>query len=346
MPERITEIVGSTPYNRLRQEAEERARRAAEDPSLEIEPPVPADRTRTLGVIAQRQVGNGCGTTALAMALTYSLGRRVTQGELDAEVRLLDVFSSAMNLRDAARKSGVDARLVNNLSAREVMAQIDRGRPIVFLTDLTPNDPRDLASMHYRVIDGYRWNDDRLELRIVDPWDIPRAWISWQSLQPQWANVKGLGAQLGYNRFGIVIGANTADKALPAERLSGIRVTETAADGIADVTNDAARIRRGRLASFFTGAVSLLRALVALVAFPFRKLFGWHVDGSDGNNAEPPSSVQTPPRLARSARWAQPVDTERTARASVLASEGAYRSSGLTPPRAATRRFRAAPASS
>ncbi|MEK7703821.1 MAG: C39 family peptidase [Myxococcota bacterium] len=336
MPKRIADLIGSAPYDRLRREAEEKARRAGDHPSFDSEPALRAGEGRTLDVEPQRQVGNGCGTTALAMALTYVLGRRVTQADIDADVRLLDVFSSASNLRDAARRHGVQARLQNNLSAREVVEYIDHGRPIVFLADLTPEDSADVATMHYRVIDGYRWHAGQLELRIADPWDVPRYWRSWDTLQPQWANIKGLGTELGYNRFGIVLGASAGDTDLPVQRLSGVHVTEAAADSVLDVLNDGARIGQGRWLSALAIVADVFRAVLALIAFPFRKLFDRGIDRSDGKNVASPTAAPPTPAVARQARWAQPTDRELVARTSIQAVEPAPHHGGLPPPQRTT----------
>lgn len=257
------------------------------------EVPFPSDGPRVLGVKPQEQVGNGCGTTSLAMALTYATGAPVTERQVDAEIRLTDIYTSASNMRDSAGRRGIDGRLLNNLTDAEVVDALDRGRPVLFLTDMTPEDPADVARMHWRVIDGYEWKGAALQLHVVDPWGVAY-WRSWSELQPYWANIKAIGRESGYNRFGIVLGANPADKLGELDRLAGVFAVEGLVDASSDVVNDVMHVLKGKFWRVVTLVVDGLRTVISLILYPLQRLFGG-VDRSAGTVAKPPAAP-SPPR--------------------------------------------------
>jgi hypothetical protein len=252
--------------------------------------PIGSPAPGVLGVQPQTQEGNGCGTTSLAMAMTYSTGRPFTQDMVDVEIRLTDIYTSASNMRSFARDNGVEGRLVNNLTDQEVIDNLDKKRPILFLTDLTPQDSGDIAAMHWRVIDGYKWESGKLLLHIADPWGTTY-WRSWGELRVEWDDIKAVGLESGYNRFGVVLGANPSDRALGADRLTGVFATEGVIDGSSDVVNDGAQIAHGKIWYFFAALWDGIRTFFSFLLYPFQLLFGG-VDHSDGKTATPP---QPPP---------------------------------------------------
>lgn len=253
-----------------------------------------------LGVQPQYQSGNGCGTTSLAMALSHVLGRHVSQAEVDADIRLADIYTSASNIRSSARRHGIEGQLVNNLTDAEVIAAVDQGRPILFLTDLTPRDSGDVAAMHWRVIDGYQWRDGKLQLHIADPWGSTY-WRSWDSLQAEWADMKAVGLDAGYNRFGVILGASASDRALGPDRMAGVWATEPLIDATSDVVNDAMQIGRGKIWHVFSLIWNAVRSLFSFLLLPFQLLFG-NDDKSDGKTATPPPTSAPAPEPARTER--------------------------------------------
>jgi hypothetical protein len=216
----------------------------------------------SLNVVPQTQRGNSCGTTCLAMSLSKILGTRVTQNDIDAEVRLLDTFTSAQNIVSSARSHGVSASMLNHLTQKEVINAIEHGRPIIFLSDLTSSGT-DIA-LHWRVIDGFSWNEEgELLLNIKDPWgtSYPQ---TWSHLSTQWSNIRAAGLNSGYNRFGIVLGKDTTDRHLPVDRTQDIAATNAMSDAAQDLANVTAQISQGRLDYVIAGIVSIFKFLFAL----------------------------------------------------------------------------------
>ncbi len=281
----------------------------------------------TLGVLPQTQSGNGCGTTSLAMALSYSTGAPINQTQVDAEIRLSDIYTSASNMRAYARTQGIEGQLVNNLTDKEVLGHLDKKRPIIFLSDLTPGDKSDVASMHYRVIDGYRWSGNELQLHIVDPWG-KSYWRSWDSLLPEWQNIRAVGAESGYNRFGLVLGANPADQAFGSDRLHGVYATESLVDATADIINNATAVSHGKVWEFFAAIFNGLRAFFSALLLPFQALFRKERGPTDGKEANAPTvtaasakpvAPQATPEFDRSELWTKPKMIQKVPEGTVAA---------------------------
>src|SRR5689334_22772778 len=57
---------------------------------------------------------NGCGTTSLAMIMSYLLGRPVTQAEVDHAIRRMDVFTSPRDMIEFAQANGLAAAGYNH----------------------------------------------------------------------------------------------------------------------------------------------------------------------------------------------------------------------------------------
>src|SRR5579871_2163072 len=56
---------------------------------------------------------NGCGTTSLAMIMTY-LGIPETQGDVDGAIRRMNIFTSPTDILDFARSKGLSAEGYNH----------------------------------------------------------------------------------------------------------------------------------------------------------------------------------------------------------------------------------------
>lgn len=274
---------------------------------------------RVLGVKPILQQGNGCGTAALAMALSYLLGRPVTQKEVDAQIRLSDVFTSPSNMRDFAKKNGISARLVNNLTDAEVIQDLNQNRPIVFLTDLTPNNKTDVAMMHWRVIDGYQWSNGQLMLHIADPWDSTY-WKSWNELQPEWGHIHAIGLQTGYNRFGIEL-ANQG--VLGPDRLKGVFAVETGVDGTSDLINDSNRVGQGKIGNIFNIVIDILRMILSILLYPFQLLGG--SDHTSGKTAQPPAQTSANVAQVRPKVATQPLASAQSSKKAAAWDGGANR---------------------
>jgi len=61
----------------------------------------------------QQGSSNGCGTTSLAMVMTY-LGVPETKAQIDAVIRQLDIFTSPEDMTAFATSHGLQAQGYNN----------------------------------------------------------------------------------------------------------------------------------------------------------------------------------------------------------------------------------------
>src|SRR6266853_866783 len=104
---------------------------------------------------------NACGTTCLAMAMTY-LGVPRTHEQVDSAIRRWDIFSSPRDLIHYARTGGLKAEGYNRGTWQDVKAHIDQGHPCICVieADYTYPPPQSgtLNGLHYVVISGYGRN--------------------------------------------------------------------------------------------------------------------------------------------------------------------------------------------
>lgn len=168
---------------------------------------------------------NGCGTTSLAMIMTF-LGEMRTQADIDTEVRRRDIFSAPNDLVEYARDAGLNAEMYNHGTAAELAHLVDQGIPTQILT--TADGSGDASRMHYVVITGYEVEKDgSLSFEVHNPWGVKQTWTAEQ-LEERWGNVP-----YGFDHFYLAVAP--ADVDLPPSRTDGVEGTLNAADGIGSV---------------------------------------------------------------------------------------------------------------
>src|SRR3954466_7497667 len=92
---------------------------------------------------------NACGTTTLAYVLRYLLGPAAPDRlQIDRSVRRANIFSAPKLLAAYARRQGLEAESYNGASLDDMLALVDRGVPVMVLTDLTPLNLTDTANLH------------------------------------------------------------------------------------------------------------------------------------------------------------------------------------------------------
>jgi ABC-type bacteriocin/lantibiotic exporter with double-glycine peptidase domain len=100
---------------------------------------------------------NGCGTTSLAMILTYLLGRPVSREEIDSEIRRMDVFTAPGDIVAYAHHVGLKAEMYNNGTWSEVKSRIAEGIPVQALIHADQlGMGYDIKGPHYIAIIGYK----------------------------------------------------------------------------------------------------------------------------------------------------------------------------------------------
>jgi hypothetical protein len=176
---------------------------------------------------------NGCGTTSLAMIMSY-LGVPETQGDIDSSIRRADVFTSPTDILDFARSKGLEAEGYNHGSLDEMKSFIDKGIPCQALIDVTGDG--NPSNMHYVAVVGYGKDaDGNAYVKIHDPAtgttkDVPEA-----DFEKMWSNTP-LGFDHYFNAFA------PAGTDLPPSRFDGIEGTLAAADGLTNITNNFDRL--------------------------------------------------------------------------------------------------------
>lgn len=175
---------------------------------------------------------NGCGTTSLAMIMTF-LGFERTQQEIDDAIRPQDIFSAPGDLVQYARDAGLNAEMYNHGTAEELAHFVDLGIPTQILT--TADGSGDASKLHYVVITGYDVaSDGSLSFEVQNPWGIVQTWTA-DELEKRWGNTP-----FGFDHFFLAFAPKDAD--LPRSRTDGVEGTLNAAEGIASVVGGYDRI--------------------------------------------------------------------------------------------------------
>jgi hypothetical protein len=177
---------------------------------------------------------NACGTTSLAYSLRYLLGPSApSRADIDAVIRRANIFTAPRLMVRYARKLGLAARAYNDASRELLFELVDRGVPVLVLTDTTPLNLRDTANLHWVVLlahyDG--------KVAIYNPHGFQEE-LDLASFERHWqqASIFGLPA---WRRFAIALSRDPA--ALPPASRSGLSLfgADLAAQGVATLVNSA-----------------------------------------------------------------------------------------------------------
>jgi hypothetical protein len=191
------------------------------------------DGVNRMPVMVQGQ-SNACGTTSLAMILSFLTGTTIDRHDIDHQIRRLDVFSSPRDLITYARQAGLPAEGYNHGSQEELTRFIDAGTPCQLL--ISADGSHDLSRLHMVVAVAHR--PDPLtggDLFLLHNPARGTVELPGPELERLWA-----GPAVGFDRYFIAVGR--AGTTLPPGRQDGIRGTLTTAQGLADVMNAADRL--------------------------------------------------------------------------------------------------------
>jgi uncharacterized protein YvpB len=189
------------------------------------------------------QEGNACGTTTLAMIMSY-LGVPMTQGDVDSAIRRTNIFTAPDDMIEFARDHGLEAEGYNNGTWEEVKAMIDAGHPVQAMVDgddsVQVNGGSETFSvdgLHYIAITGYGTDPATGEEYVVyhDPNRTTEQRMSVDDFEKMWGDVPG-----GFENYFVAYGPEGAD--LPPGRDDGIESTLGVLNGVTNVTNGIDRI--------------------------------------------------------------------------------------------------------
>src|SRR5687767_4490593 len=120
------------------------------------EGPLPRDPNDPALWLPGQGRANACGTTTLAYVLQYLLGSTApSRAQIDQVVRRANIFTAPGLLVEYARGLGLAAQAYHGVSLDFVLGLVDRGVPVIVLTDTTPLDLSDTANLHWVAVVGH-----------------------------------------------------------------------------------------------------------------------------------------------------------------------------------------------
>ncbi len=191
---------------------------------------------------------NACGTTSLAMIMSYLTGKSFTTADIDSVIRRMNTFTSPNDILEFARDNGVAAEGYNNGSLEEVKAMIDKGFPVQAMIQADSQGMGyNIDGQHYIVITGYETDPVTGEEFILyhDPnrGDDPataaveggEGRMPAAEFERMWGNVG-----FGFDNYFMAFGPEGA--ALPPGRNDGVEAVLGTLDGVTNLTNGLDRI--------------------------------------------------------------------------------------------------------
>ncbi|HQF87290.1 MAG TPA: C39 family peptidase [Acidobacteriota bacterium] len=223
---------------------------------------------------------NGCGTTSLAMILSYLTGQSITQGDIDKAIRRMDVFTSPRDLLEYAQDMGLAAEGYNNGTWEELKGYIDRGLPCQAL--ISADGSSDPTKLHYIAVTGYGKDATTGEETVIyhDPATGKEETMLLSEFKQKWSAPIG-----GFENYFNVYGPAGTD--LPSSRFDGIEGTTCFSEGFANMTNNLNRLYDpDSVGSWFHGLIGLPGGVIETVGGVIGggvSLFGqWINDGVEG----------------------------------------------------------------
>lgn len=198
---------------------------------------------------------NGCGTTSLAMMLSYWKNQpgAFTREKIDSAIRHFNLFTSPQNSAKYARDNGMRAEVVNNAKVEDLTKLLDKGVPVQILYD--PNGDGSDEALHYVVATDYTKDDkgNVTGIKIADPAGGYETTVPISEFKDRWDKLQFMGQNTGLSNVmipmlpkentpikgkdGVV--RNSKDIQLPKGGNLGWRVA--VADKLTDVASFAAK---------------------------------------------------------------------------------------------------------
>lgn len=191
---------------------------------------------------------NACGTTSLAMIMSY-LGVPMTHEDIDNAIRRMDIFTAPNDIIEFARDHGLEAEGYNHGTFDELKSHIDAGHPVECLIQSDTSLGGSANGPHYVAVTGYEtdpatgqeyvlyhdpnWGDDPSTAAMEgSEVRIPR-----EDFEKMWGNTN---MPPGAEKLFIAFAPGGTD--LPPSRLDGMEGMLGAADGISNLTNGLNRL--------------------------------------------------------------------------------------------------------
>lgn len=171
----------------------------------------PPRDARAFAPYLQHQAGtNGCGTTSLAMILSFWQGRpgAIDRPAIDARIRCGPdalAFTSPNHLVSYARTQGFRCRGINHGSWDQLLGLLNQGVPVLVLYD-PPGDGHDML-LHYVVVVGYTEPPagDVSHLTIADPATGRLTDLSRPDFEARWHDLRLMGVSTRLSEVMMVV---------------------------------------------------------------------------------------------------------------------------------------------
>lgn len=223
--------------------------------------PAPTFDTRSFSRFLQDQGRtNSCGTTSLAMLLSFWKGRpgAYTHQTIDRQIRGFDLPTSPLNVVPYLRQQGFRAEAYNHASVDSLRRFLDQGVPVQVLYDPTGNGNDQF--LHYVNVVGYQADaaGKPKSFTIADPAGGKLTTVSAATFTRRWDRLEVGGVGTGLNNVMIVALPKTGAVVGPdgkSRSVSDIRLPRGGRFGEVPHLIDAAA-DLGNLASQVTSAVT------------------------------------------------------------------------------------------
>jgi predicted double-glycine peptidase len=201
--------------------------------------PLPRDPNNPALWLPGQGQANACGTTSLAYVLRYLLGPSAPDRyQIDRSVRRANIFTAPGLLVAYARRLGLTAERYEGVELDEMLALVDRGLPVMVLTDTTPLDLTDTANLHWVCLVGH--DGDRLA--VYNPHGFQEE-VDRASFESHWREARLFGLR-AWSRLAIAVAPAGADVPAPGRvRLTAVGAT-WAAGGVAGIVNGMVSLRQ------------------------------------------------------------------------------------------------------
>jgi len=206
---------------------------------------------------------NGCGTTSLAMTMTY-LGVPETKDQIDSVIRRWDIFTSPEDMMDFARSKGLQAQGYNNGQWSDIESHIPLGQPCITVinADYGYPDNSTISGLHYVVITGFgidSVNGQRYAIFHDPNWSTGDMYL-YESQFVTMGNNVGWGFHDYYMAFA------TFASELPPGNDDGIQGVLGTLEGVTNITNGLANITQPTsVGGFFQGIVQFVGGVVETI---------------------------------------------------------------------------------
>lgn len=142
---------------------------------------------------------NGCGTTSLAMLLSYWKGQpgAFTREKIDSSIRHFNLFTAPQNVASYARDNGMRAEAVNNAKVEDLTKLLDQGVPVQILYD--PDGDGSDEALHYVVATDYTKDEkgNVTGIKIADPAGGREKTVPIEEFKTRWDKLEFMGQGTG-----------------------------------------------------------------------------------------------------------------------------------------------------